>query len=362
MTPANALHLEALETRDTPTTIAAAIPMADVSTRTLATDRGPRIELSATTEPAGPVVVTQPVVTHAVPLVQQARPRFAVASAAGVATVVNVYDGPTNALLTVLTPFGRNYNGGASVAVGDVTGDGVPDVVVGKGDAPTVKVFDGVTLLPVREFAAFGAGHHGVAVALGDVTGVGHNEIVAASGGPGAQVAVFDVAARSIKPAATYLAGDTDFMGGVSVAVADVTGDGRADVVAGSATSSRVVVIDGRSGATAQDFRAYGESVRGVSVAAGDFGDGRGHVVTAAVGQTVRSFDDGKLTAEFRPLDGDAGFVAVRDLTGNGVASLIVGSGAGKPPHVVVVNGLTGKGLRDFPAMTPNYATGLHVG
>lgn len=349
-----ALRLEALEVRDNP-----AGNVLDSAAH------GVLINLSATTQQ--------------VPLVQQARPRFAVASDAGVATVVNVYDGPTNALLGVISPFGRNFTGGANVAVGDVTGDGVPDIVVSaaKGAAPIVKIFDGATLKEVRQFLAFGMSYTGgIHLAIGDVTGDGRADIIAGGGAAnGPHVNVFDGRALTaanpalpVFPTQSYLAGDADFLGGVSVSVADVTGDGHADIVAGAGQGGkpRVVVLDGRTHAVAQDFLAYDAAVRtGVNVAAGDFGDGHGRVVTSAAGQAVRSFDGDRLTAEFRPIAGPgaaAVALAARDLGGKGTASLIVASGAGQKPQVVVINGLTGAKLRDFPAVTPNYATGLHVG
>jgi hypothetical protein len=60
--------------------------------------------------------------------------------------------------------FDPSFGGGVYVAAGDVTGDGVADVVTGAGPGgvPHVKVFDGVTGAEVRSFfaasPAFGGG------------------------------------------------------------------------------------------------------------------------------------------------------------------------------------------------------------
>ena len=56
----------------------------------------------------------------------------AVGSGPGMVATVNVYD-ETGALLTSFQPYGSLFQGGVSVALGDVTGDGVLDVVTGAG-------------------------------------------------------------------------------------------------------------------------------------------------------------------------------------------------------------------------------------
>src|SRR5438270_13433169 len=65
--------------------------------------------------------------------------------AAGAETVptVNVYDTTGNLIITFNAYPG--FGGGVHVAVGDVTGDGVPDVVTGAGagGGAHVKIFDG---------------------------------------------------------------------------------------------------------------------------------------------------------------------------------------------------------------------------
>src|SRR5205807_9454614 len=95
---------------------------------------------------------------------------------------VRVYSGRT--LETLADFFGiedPNFRGGARPAVGDVNGDGVPDLIVaaGFGGGPRVAIFDGADLAPGRtprklvgDFFVFeNTLRNGTYVAVGDVNG-----------------------------------------------------------------------------------------------------------------------------------------------------------------------------------------------
>src|SRR4051812_22190887 len=67
-------------------------------------------------------------------------------------------------------PYGPGYTGGVRVAVGDVTGDGVPDLITAPSNtAPDIRVWDGasVGLTPtlVTQFFAYAAYNDGAYVA-----------------------------------------------------------------------------------------------------------------------------------------------------------------------------------------------------
>jgi hypothetical protein len=179
--------------------------------------------------------------------------------------VVAVFDRTGATLARFLGIDDPAFRGGARTALGDINGNGVPDLVVsaGFGGGPRIALFDGATLLgvPVKlvpDFFAFEDSlRNGAFVAAGDVDGDGRAD-VAFGGGPGGapRVRVFSGAGLLVAgpftnldevPAvrlADFFAGDASLRGGVRVALTDADGDGRADLVTGSGESepSRVRV------------------------------------------------------------------------------------------------------------------------
>src|SRR5262249_28422187 len=151
---------------------------------------------------------------------------------AGGGPQVTVFDTAGHAVRS-FQAYAAGFRGGVRVAVGDVTGDGVPDIVTapGQGGGPDVRVFDGATGALVREVLAYGAGFTGgVNVAVGDVNSDGVADIITgADAGGGPHVKVFSGADGTVLQ--SFFAYDAGFLGGVRVAAGDVNGDGFADVI-----------------------------------------------------------------------------------------------------------------------------------
>src|SRR5262245_50579753 len=73
-------------------------------------------------------------------------PAVVTGTGTGLVPTVRVFDESTGRRSRTLKPFGDGSTTGARVAVGDVNGDGTPDIVVatGPGTLPIVKILDGV--------------------------------------------------------------------------------------------------------------------------------------------------------------------------------------------------------------------------
>src|SRR5262249_17104334 len=69
----------------------------------------------------------------------------------GTTNRVRVFDGATKALLKEFFPFEASFTGGINVAVGDVTGDIRPDLIISpdEGGGPRVQVINGRTFAVV---------------------------------------------------------------------------------------------------------------------------------------------------------------------------------------------------------------------
>ena len=206
---------------------------------------------------------------------------------AGSAPVVQAFDRQTGTSLGSLPVFDAGFSGGVRVATGDVTGDGVPDIIVGAGpgNVSRVVVLDGATFQVVRDFTAFESTFQGgVFVAAGDFNGDNKADlIVSPDEGGGPRVRVLN--GTDGKTLADFFAiEDPIFRGGARVAVGDLNGDGTNDLIvaAGFGGGPRVAAFDGKQlGLTGgpklfDDFFAFEQTLRnGIFVAAADVnGDG----------------------------------------------------------------------------------------
>jgi uncharacterized repeat protein (TIGR01451 family) len=161
----------------------------------------------------------------------------------------------------------------------------------GPGSSPLVRVVDPVTQVQLAEFAAYGPGYRGgVRTALGDLDGDGRFEIVTAPG-PGrvGQIRVFTTDGVEL-PEYRTLAFPTRWRSGVNLAVGDIDGDGRDDIVASRAHANGLVRIfrsqagpDPIADVVYREIRPFGRFFPGGStVAVADLGTFANGEATAA--------------------------------------------------------------------------------
>ena len=260
----------------------------------------------------------------------------------------------------------------AGLLPSEVTGvaiGGEPVVVVGSQTGGVARVFIGTTAKELRPFGADFAG--GVSVAAADVNGDGVTDIVAGAGaGSAPRVVVLD--AQTGAEVRSFLAFDPSFTGGVSVATGDLNFDGYADIVVAAASGGapHVKVFDGKTGAEVRSFYAYDRSFTGgVRVAAADVnGDFRDDIVTTPGGgggpnvRVVSGVDGTQLRSFFAydPSYTGGVNVAAADIDRDGFAEIITGSAAGSS-HVKVFGGKTGAEQKSYYAFAPDLPGGVSV-
>jgi hypothetical protein len=240
---------------------------------------------------------------------------------------VTVVNPATGVVVNRFLAYEAGFKGGVRVALGDVTGDQVDEIITapGPGRAGEIRVFrqDGTELVAYRTLP-FGARYRGgVEVAAGLINGDRVADIVAAaSRGPGL-VHVFFVNPTAADPVSnrpdrSVRAMPAGFIGGVTVATADVgtyaggvavnatTPDGRAELVVGSGAgiAPRVLVYDLsgtptvvrrlaplspalRGGVSVSAGRYDGDAIDDIIVAGGRRGGSRIEVHSGRVGGGV---------------------------------------------------------------------------
>mgnify|MGYP006277212903 CR=1 FL=1 len=260
---------------------------------------------------------------------------------------------------TTLAPFPSNYRGGVVAASGDFNGDGVSDTiaVARQGAGGRVVVFDGVTDQVISTFFAFPGFSGPLSVASGDYNGDGTAEIAVAVAGKGpAIVKVFSF--NNPLPIASWNA-LPGYSGGVSLAMADVTGDGKADVITGTLgnTIARVRVFS--QGSLVQDFRPLDLRFRApILVTAGDMdGDGKAEIIVAggpSAPPTITIFSGARagqaIGSVFAlPSSSRAGLtVAVADHDGDGKLDIYTSAASGPSSLVKVFNGRSFRQVDSF--------------
>ncbi len=209
----------------------------------------------------------------------------------------------------------------------------------------------------------------GVNITTGEIDGKPGNEIISvpdSSGGP--HVRIFSNENDVIQQ---FFALERDYVGGMSVATADIDGDGIDEIVVAAKNSIHApkVYVYRHTGKVISIFHAFeNTSVRGLNLAAGDIdGDGIDEIIVSedhGPSGEVRIFSSqGKLVSVIKPIDNynDGFSVAAGDLDGDTVDDVAIGLVNTSHPAKIGVFNAAGRLLLDLLPYDNSFTGGVNI-
>jgi len=286
---------------------------------------------------------------------------FVTGSPVGKDAKVQVYD-KTGKLMAQFYAFSAaaDFTAGVEVTLGDVNGDGFPDIVAGEGPTPggisptMYAVWDGRTGTRLAEAPVYwNSFRGGTRVGAGDFDGDGKDEIFACLAPGGANVGGYATSAYVYKVGKGYpyiefgtSLGDPNtkawMVGGCHIAGGDFNGDGRDDVIATfDGTVNSLLITDAATKESQAWYSPLGTQYKSqLSVAAGDRdGDNKADIMLAQIaafnGQPPVGIVDGSkisftaflptptIVKPFNLWWATGLTIAARDVDGDGVIDLL---------------------------------------
>jgi DNA-binding beta-propeller fold protein YncE len=272
-----------------------------------------------------------------------------------------------------ITAYPKSMREGFFVAAGNVWGDERDEIIVGTGNGlrPQVRIFSNTGFLRGKFDAFPSSWRTGVRVAVCDLNGDGRNEIIATTGaGVRAKVKVFRANGKPTITGGFSILTKT-FRGGANIACGDVTGDGKAEILVAAARGGTPTVYVYRSrGQLVTKFSAQAKRFRGgVTLATADLNnDGIDEILTApesGAGYTRAYSGRGKQVFRgFFPYGASyTGGVSVAggDTNHDGKTEIVVSPRSGQRSQVRVYTSNTNRLLAKFTAYPRAFTGGVNV-
>ncbi|TAN57172.1 hypothetical protein EPN15_05205 [Patescibacteria group bacterium] len=297
------------------------------------------------------------------------------------------------ALLDWFMAYADKFRGKINLTVADIDGDGKAEIITVPENAggPNVRIYSYNSATSKIElldwFMAYGNGFRGgVNLAVGDVNGDGLLEIITApqgGGGPNVRAYQYNSSTKKFSLLSWFMAYGEKFRGGVNIKLADIDGDDDIEIITTPANSGgpnvRAYRYNSASGQfdLVDWFMAYDANSRGgVDVSIGDVdGNGKSEIITllrSQGGLNMRAYQYNSTSGQMEMLDSATAYnanfsgqveVKTADLNGDGDSEIIavpIKSGA---PNVRVYDLANGKLnlVKSFAAYGSNFRGGVRV-
>ncbi|MGD1072736.1 MAG: FG-GAP-like repeat-containing protein [Bryobacteraceae bacterium] len=269
-------------------------------------------------------------------------PDLVTANTAGNNVTILLGDGAGGFTTANGSPFAVG-SGPDSIAVADFNGDGVPDLVTANYNDHnlTVLLGDGAGGFTPAPHSPFAVGSNPRSVAVADLNGDGNPDLVTVTAANAVTILL-----GSGSGAFTVIGAAPVGFFPQSVAVADVNGDGKPDIATANSGSNSVTVLlgNGSGGFSAAPGSPFAVGIDPQAVAIVDVnGDGRPDLVTANLGDNTVSVLLGNGPGGFSAASGspfaagiDPQSVVAADFHGDGRADIAIADAAGNVVTVLL--------------------------
>jgi hypothetical protein len=232
-----------------------------------------------------------------------------------------------------------NFPGGDSpdaLAIGDLNGDGTPDLAVTSYFLNTVSILAGNGAGAFTAIAIYPVGYNPRAVVVGDLNGDGRLDVVTANAASNDVSVLLSSGQSGFASAVSHAVGNSPR----SLVVCDLNADGFLDISAANLFSSNISVLLGVGGGLFTSATSFPLAAPPFSIAAADV-NGDGKIDFVAVHETPDSVS-----------------VVLGNGSGGFGAPMSYSMFAGAAPISVVIGDLNGDGRLDLA--TANYGTGVN--